>query len=61
MDSKNVRYTHYFFSGLLKHKDGWPFDRPITKADAPDYHLCVRYPMDLGTIRFVHPMRSNNV
>merc|ERR1712187_208627 len=37
--------------GLLKHKDGWPFDRPITKADAPDYHLCVRYPMDLGTIR----------
>merc|ERR1719317_399919 len=37
--------------GLMKHKDGWPFDRPITKADAPDYHLCVRYPMDLGTIR----------
>jgi len=36
---------------LLKHKDGWPFDRPITKADAPDYHLCVRNPMDLGTIR----------
>merc|ERR1712130_1037173 len=36
---------------LLKHKDGWPFDRPITKADAPDYHLCVRNPMDLGTVR----------
>jgi len=37
--------------GLIKHRDGWPFDRPITKADAPDYHLCVRTPMDLNTIR----------
>jgi len=37
--------------GLIKHEDGWPFDRPITKADAPDYHLCVRTPMDLDTIR----------
>merc|ERR1719357_2074353 len=37
--------------GLIKHKDGWPFDRPITKAEAPDYHLCVRNPMDLGTIK----------
>jgi len=37
--------------GLIKHKDGWPFDRPITKADAPDYHLCVRNPMDLGTVK----------
>ena len=39
---------------LMKHKDGWPFDRPITKQDAPDYHLCVKTPIDLSTIRFVH-------
>ena len=37
---------------LMKHKDGWPFDRPITKQDAPDYHLCVKTPIDLSTIRF---------
>ena len=36
----------------MKHKDGWPFDRPITKQDAPDYHLCVKTPIDLSTIRF---------
>ena len=38
----------------MKHKDGWPFDRPITKQDAPDYHLCVKTPIDLSTIRFSH-------
>ena len=35
----------------MAHKDGWPFDRPIRRADAPDYHLCVKQPMDLDTIR----------
>merc|ERR1712013_836722 len=36
---------------LMKHKDGWPFERPITKQEAPDYLLCVKTPMDLSTIR----------
>ena len=36
---------------MMKHKDGWPFDRPITKADAPDYHKIISKPMDLGTVR----------
>ena len=36
---------------MMKHKDGWPFDRPITKADAPDYHKIIDRPMDLGSIR----------
>jgi len=35
----------------MNHKDGWPFDRPITKVDAPDYHKLIKKPMDLGTIR----------
>lgn len=38
-------------NAMMKHKDGWPFDRPITKADAPDYHKIIKRPMDLGTIR----------
>lgn len=47
----NVVALEDMVKGLIKHRDGWPFDRPITKADAPDYHLCVRHPMDLDTIR----------
>ena len=38
-------------NAMMKHRDGWPFDRPITKADAPDYHKIIKKPMDLGTIR----------
>lgn len=38
-------------NNMMKHKDGWPFDRPITKADAPDYFDIVQRPMDLGTVR----------
>ncbi len=38
-------------NAMMKHRDGWPFDRPITKTDAPDYHKIVKRPMDLGTIR----------
>ena len=36
---------------MMKHRDGWPFDRPITKSDAPDYHKIITKPMDLGTVR----------
>ena len=38
---------------MIKHKDGWPFDRPITKAEAPDYHLHIKTPIDLATIKYV--------
>ena len=38
-------------NSMMKHKDGWPFDRPITKADAPDYFDIIARPMDLGTVR----------
>ncbi len=38
-------------NAMMRHRDGWPFDRPITKADAPDYHAIIKKPMDLGTIR----------
>lgn len=38
-------------NAMMRHKDGWPFDRPITKAEAPDYHQIIKKPMDLGTIR----------
>merc|ERR1712156_576584 len=38
-------------NNMMKHKDGWPFDRPITRSDAPDYFDIVQRPMDLGTVR----------
>lgn len=36
---------------LMHHKDAWPFLRPVTKADVPDYHSIIKKPMDFGTIK----------
>merc|ERR1719219_2848338 len=47
----NLSGLEAILKALIKHKDGWPFDRPITKAEVPDYHLHVKTPMDLGTIK----------
>lgn len=47
----NISGLENVLKALIKHKDGWPFDRPITKAEVPDYHLHVKTPMDLGTIK----------
>ena len=53
IDNFNLSFHNIFtVSALIKHKDGWPFDRPITKAEVPDYHLHVKTPMDLGTIKY---------
>lgn len=38
-------------NNMMKHKDGWPFDRPITRSDAPDYFQIIKRPIDLGTVR----------
>jgi len=47
----NLSGLEAILKALIKHKDGWPFDRPITKAEVPDYHLHVKTPMDLSTIK----------
>jgi len=47
----NISGLELVLKALIKHKDGWPFDRPITKAEVPDYHLHVKHPIDLGTIK----------
>jgi len=47
----NISGLELVLKALIKHKDGWPFDRPITKAEVPDYHLHVKHPIDLSTIK----------
>ncbi|XP_039282442.1 bromodomain adjacent to zinc finger domain protein 1A isoform X2 [Nilaparvata lugens] len=36
---------------LMHHKDAWPFLRPVTKAEVPDYRNIIKKPMDFGTIK----------
>ncbi|KAI8482743.1 Bromodomain adjacent to zinc finger domain protein 1A [Branchiostoma belcheri] len=36
---------------LVKHQDAWPFIKPVSRKEAPDYYKLVRKPMDLSTLR----------
>jgi hypothetical protein len=36
---------------MLKHKDGWPFDRPVTEDFQPGYSRVIDRHIDLSTIR----------
>ncbi|XP_066281341.1 bromodomain adjacent to zinc finger domain protein 1A-like [Branchiostoma lanceolatum] len=36
---------------LVKHQDAWPFIKPVSRKEAPDYYRLVRKPMDLSTLR----------
>merc|ERR1712004_821036 len=32
------------------HSSAWPFQKPVEKAEAPDYYEHIKYPMDLKTM-----------
>ena len=36
---------------LIKNKNSWAFTSPVSKKEAPDYHILIKNPMDLGTIK----------
>ncbi|XP_076350860.1 bromodomain adjacent to zinc finger domain protein 1A-like isoform X2 [Tachypleus tridentatus] len=38
-------------SELCHHPESWPFLRPVSRKEVPDYHTIIKKPMDLGTIR----------
>ncbi|KAG0428131.1 hypothetical protein HPB47_024871 [Ixodes persulcatus] len=35
---------------VKNHSSAWPFQKPVEKAEAPDYYDHIKYPMDLKTI-----------
>lgn len=36
---------------MLRHEASWPFRKPVSKQEAPDYHEYIKRPMDISTIR----------
>ncbi|XP_077995550.1 bromodomain adjacent to zinc finger domain protein 1A-like [Glandiceps talaboti] len=49
--SKQMKLCEQLLGELIRHKDAWPFLQPVSKKMAPDYHLLVKRPMDLGTMK----------
>lgn len=36
---------------ISKHKDSWPFVRPVSRSEVPDYYKVIKNPMDLAKIK----------
>ncbi|KAJ8924480.1 hypothetical protein NQ315_007277 [Exocentrus adspersus] len=47
-------------SEVMKHKDAWPFIRPVQKNEVPDYYDVISKPMDFGTIKYKLNMGEYN-
>lgn len=45
---------------VMKHKDAWPFIRPVQKNEVPDYYKVIERPMDFGTIKYKLNMGEYN-
>ncbi|KAM1717929.1 hypothetical protein ACFX11_025707 [Malus domestica] len=53
MGSKFFKSCSSLLEKLMKHKHGWVFNEPVdaAKLGLHDYHIIIKHPMDLGTIK----------
>lgn len=42
---------HALLSDIAKHADSWPFERPVSRSDVPDYYSVIDNPMDFAKIK----------
>lgn len=49
--SERIKKVDIILKDLFKHKDAWPFLKPVTKRQAPDYFEVITKPIDFSTIR----------
>lgn len=42
---------HALLADIAKHGDSWPFERPVSRSDVPDYYTVIENPMDFAKIK----------
>jgi bromodomain adjacent to zinc finger domain protein 1A len=56
-NSRNTEMVHRLkvvekhLNEMMKSQDGWPFLKPVSRRDAPDYFEVIEKPMDFSTIK----------
>ncbi|XP_054736256.1 bromodomain adjacent to zinc finger domain protein 1A [Anastrepha obliqua] len=47
----NSAALYQLLDDVMKHEDAWPFTRPVSQAEVPDYHKIIKTPMDLAKVK----------
>ncbi|XP_039947514.1 bromodomain adjacent to zinc finger domain protein 1A [Bactrocera tryoni] len=47
----NSAALYQLLDDVMKHEDAWPFTRPVSHAEVPDYHKIIKTPMDLAKVK----------
>ncbi|XP_036323316.1 bromodomain adjacent to zinc finger domain protein 1A [Rhagoletis pomonella] len=47
----NSAALYELLDDVMKHQDAWPFTRPVSQAEVPDYHKIIKTPMDLAKVK----------
>lgn len=42
---------HKLLDDVCKNENSWPFLRPVSRHEVPDYHRVIKHPMDLAKIK----------
>lgn len=51
LDSFNTISLSTLVDEVIKHKHGWPFTKPVSANEVPDYFDVIKRPMDFGKIK----------
>lgn len=51
LDSFNTISLSTLVDEVIKHKNGWPFTKPVSANEVPDYFDVIKRPMDFGKIK----------
>lgn len=47
----NSAALYELLDDVMKQEDAWPFTRPVSQAEVPDYHKIIKTPMDLAKVK----------
>ncbi|CAD6992305.1 unnamed protein product [Ceratitis capitata] len=47
----NSPALYQLLDDVMKHENAWPFTRPVSHAEVPDYHKIIKTPMDLAKVK----------
>lgn len=51
LDSFNTISLSTLVDEIIKHKNAWPFTKPVSATEVPDYFDVIKKPMDFGKIK----------